>query len=320
MARGSAQPASSFAYPALGCESLQPDRPETRQSEQPSPTDEKPREVALRPAVSAARAHADANIEKAKGDRNATEEKDIWIIVLPAVLTGMVTVSLFVAWQLSQKASDEDKVGPGSGWWAFACLALTTVLVVVYRVRAVNREAAYQEFVRVEELNVRMAELDYVSETDAPLSANRELLQEYHRLSTSQARAAFRLATWVLGTATILILAGAGAVVLAHNTATAVTLASLTAFTSALSGYVSSTLLTTYRVSAEQARFYFREPLAGGYLMAAEHLAKRLDPPEHTAALGRVVDGFIQAATNVPGAAADTAPAQDVPQDPSTAP
>ncbi|MEU3855633.1 hypothetical protein [Streptomyces sp. NPDC029554] len=90
---------------------------------------------------------------------------------------------------------------------------------------------------------------------------------------------------------------GATAVIAARTTATAVTLAALTAFISALSGYISATLLATYRVSVEQARFYFREPLTGGYLLAAEHLAKRLDPPEHTEALGRVVDGFIQAAT-----------------------
>ncbi|MFJ2163690.1 hypothetical protein, partial [Streptomyces sp. NPDC087856] len=93
-----------------------------------------------------------------------------------------------------------------------------------------------------------------------------------------------------------------------------------TAFISALSGYVSATLLSTYRVSVEQARFYFREPLAGGYLLAAEHLAKRLDPPEHTAALGRVVDGFIQAATNIPGLPQEAAPPQEAPKTPPPPP
>ncbi|MEV6536308.1 hypothetical protein AB0M86_43230 [Streptomyces sp. NPDC051639] len=107
--------------------------------------------------------------------------------------------------------------------------------------------------------------------------------------------------------------AGAVAAALARTTTTAVTLASLTAFISALGGYVSSTLLATYRVSVEQARHYFREPLAGGYLLAAEHLAATLDAPERATALGRVVDGFIQAATNVPGAAQDSAPSEEPP-------
>jgi len=109
-----------------------------------------------------------------------------------------------------------------------------------------------------------------------------------------------------MGAGVVLVLAGASAIAVARNTATAVTLASLTAFVTALSGYISSTLLATYRVSVEQAQYYFREPLAGGYLLAAEQLAKNLDKPGQTAALGRVVDGFIQAALNAPG----TSPAE----------
>ncbi|WP_316781258.1 hypothetical protein [Streptomyces sasae] len=165
-------------------------------------------------------------------------------------------------------------------------------------IRQANSKAAFVEVVLAEEFNVRAAALDTSTTTDAPLAANRALLQEYHRLSTNQARSAFGLAQWVMGTAAVLVLASA--VALAHDTATSVTLASLTAFATALNGYISSTLLATYHVSVEQARFYFREPLIGGYRLAAEHLAKRLDPPEHTAALGRVVDGFIQAAINTP--------------------
>ncbi|RRR87015.1 hypothetical protein [Streptomyces sp. RP5T] len=301
-------------------ESAQSDRPETQENEPQVIADEVLNEVESRPAVAAARAHAERNIAKAKSGRNAAAEKDGWTIVLPAVLAGLGGLFLLMSWGINQNMPAEDKTGPDSGWGASACLALSVVLFVVYRVRAVSRSAVFQELVRGEELNVRMAELDFVPETDAPLSANRALLQEYHRLSTSQARAAFRLATWVMGAAALLVLAGAAAVVVTHDTATAVTLASLTAFISALGGYISSTLLSTYRVSVEQARFYFREPLAGGYLLAAEHLAKRLDPPEHTAALGRVVDGFIHAATNVPGATAEPALPQDLQQDPSEGP
>ncbi|MFI7406938.1 hypothetical protein ACIBW9_41885 [Streptomyces sp. NPDC049541] len=193
-------------------------------------------------------------------------------------------------------------------------MTLSFILSVVWSVRAADRSAAYEEVVREEELGVRLVELDFVQDADAPLSANRELLREYHRLSTSQARSAFRLAIWVMASAAVLILVGAGAVVVSQNTTTAITLGSLTAFISALGGYVSSTLLATYRVSVEQARFYFREPLAGGYLLAAEHLARRLDGPEQTAALGRVVDGFVQAATNVPGTTSDAPPQEAAPQ------
>ncbi|MFF0097214.1 hypothetical protein ACFYSF_45985 [Streptomyces canus] len=53
------------------------------------------------------------------------------------------------------------------------------------------------------------------------------------------------------------------------------------------------------------------EAIAGGYLLAAEHLAKRVPAPDHIPALQRAVDGFIQAAVNVPGALPDTVPQQD---------
>ncbi|MFJ3229182.1 hypothetical protein ACIPJS_38340 [Streptomyces sp. NPDC086783] len=161
-----------------------------------------------------------------------------------------------------------------------------------------------------------MAKLDSADASEAPLVANRALLQEYHRLSTKQARSAFQLAQWVMGASALLVSAGAVAVGLAPKTSTAVTLGSLTAFVTALSGYVSSTLLATYRVSVEQARFYFREPLAGGYLLAAERLADRLSEPQRSEALNRVVDGFIQAGTNVPGAQQDPTLQQAPPSPP----
>ena len=44
-----------------------------------------------------------------------------------------------------------------------------------------------------------------------------------------------------------------------------------------------------------------------------------ISEPERAAALGRVVDGFIQAATNVPGAQQDPAPPPGGPQDPNPA-
>lgn len=272
-------------------------------------------EAELRPAVQAARAQAEAQIDKARGARSAAARKDNWILGTLAALSGGGAFFGGINWALGTDGWDGSH--PYSGWWPVGSLALFTLLVVVYSVRATNRSAAYDEVVRAEELNIRMAELDYMPDTDAPLSANRELLREYHRLSTSQARSAFRLATWVMGAAAVLIVAGAGGVLIARNTTTAVTLASLTAFISALSGYVSATLLTTYRISVEQARFYFREPLAGGYLLAAEHLAKRVPAPNHIPALQRVVDGFIQAAVNVPGVGQDAATPQD-PQGPAT--
>lgn len=264
-----------------------------------NPTDGTSSEPEVRSAIEAARALADSEILKARNHRKNASLKDRWIFGPLLSISGLATYIALRAWVELQDA-DNNIPPPFSFWWVIGWLGLFFLFIAVTSVRASGRKDAFEEVVRAEELKVRLAELDYIPETDGPLTANRALLQEYHRLSTNQARAAFRLAAWVMSAAAVLVFAGGVSVILAHDSTTAVTLASLTAFISALSGYVSSTLLTTYRISVEQARFYFREPLAGGYLLAAEHLAKRLDPPEHTAALGRVVDGFIQAAVNVP--------------------
>ncbi|MDH6604445.1 hypothetical protein M2164_000080 [Streptomyces sp. SAI-208] len=302
-------------------ESSAPEVPEDEAStSEAASTEDERSEEGSRPAVAAAKAAAASQIEKAKNARATSAVRDHWIIGLPGALSflaAFASAMYLFSYHVDREASGDETGAPYSAWWPVAAAGLFIVLGVIHQVREASRKAAYQEVLRVEDLKVRMVELDYVPETDAPLSANRALLQEYHRLSTGQANAAFRVAVWVMTATAILVLAGAVTVVLIGNTATAITLASLTAFISVLSGYVSATLLATYRVSVEQARFYFREPLAGGYLLAAEHLAKRVPAPDHIPALQRVVDGFIQAAVNVPGVVQDAATPQD-PQGPAT--
>ncbi|MFE5374025.1 hypothetical protein [Streptomyces mirabilis] len=269
----------------------------------PPPQRERTDEPAENPAVAAAKAIADSRIEKARIARHTALVRDLWVGGPIVTIGFFFTVWVIIVW-INYNADPIAYDKPLIHWgWGVVSAVIAVLTMAAGGIRQANRKAAFVEVVLAEDFNVRAAALDTSPETDAPLAANRALLQEYHRLSTNQARSAFGLAQWVMGTAAVLVLAGAVAVAFAHDTATSVTLASLTAFVTALSGYISSTLLATYRVSVEQARFYFREPLAGGYLLAAEHLAKRLDPPEHTAALGRVVDGFIQAAVNTPESA-----------------
>ncbi|MGQ4347492.1 TRADD-N-associated membrane domain-containing protein [Streptomyces sp. SAS_275] len=265
------------------------------------------------PEVATAKAMADTHIRAARIARSVAARKDL-LIGAPILGVCAIWAEVIV---LTKFSPDSPQGNPYAAiaWLALCAGAVFTTLAVV-GLRSANRRGAFEEVCRVEEFNITAASLKYDQKSEAPLDANRALLREYHRLSTNQARSAFRLAQWVMGASALLVSAGAVAVGLASRTATAVTLASLTAFVTALSGYISATLLATYRVSVEQARFYFREPLAGGYLLAAEHLADRLSEPERAAALGRVVDGFIHAGTNVPGAQEDPVPPDASPDSP----
>lgn len=98
----------------------------------------------------------------------------------------------------------------------------------------------------------------------------------------------------------------------AHDTATGVTIASLSGLASAVGGYISTTLLRTYQISVRQAEVYFREPVAASYLLAAERIARGLDTSHQQPVLGRVVDGFLQAATGVTHSTAVPADASPV--------
>ncbi|MCX5256713.1 hypothetical protein OOK27_21670 [Streptomyces canus] len=271
----------------------------------------------VNPAVAKAQALAMSNADEANAEYRAKASRDWWVIgpFAACIFPGLYVLA---TWYISGVTSSHWKpFHVASARWGLALLVVGISALAAIGARRASRRAALQRLFMSEAFSVRMAELDSATNSDAPLVANRELLGEYHRLSTSQAKSAFQLAQWVMGASALLVSAGAVGVGVASKTATAVTLASLTAFVTALSGYISSTLLATYRVSVEQARFYFREPLAGGYLLAAEHLANKLSGQERAAALGRVVDGFIQAATNVPGAQQDPAPPPDQPHNPS---
>ncbi|MFF8401695.1 hypothetical protein ACF06P_08685 [Streptomyces sp. NPDC015684] len=277
------------------------------------------KKATVSPAVEKARAMARSRADKAHSAFKASYLRDLWIGGAIFLLCFIPGFYILFSWFVSGVTSSKIRLYHGASWgWGLGLLIAGVLSPVTVAIRRANGRAAFEAVLMSGEFSVRMAELDSANEGNAPLVANRALLEEYHRLSTSQAKSAFQLAQWVMGASALLVSAGAVAVGLAPKTATAVTLASLTAFVTALSGYISSTLLATYRVSVEQARFYFREPLAGGYLLAAEHLADRLGDPERAAALGRVVDGFIQAGTSVPGAQQDPAP-QDAPPGPPPA-
>ncbi|MDT0488160.1 hypothetical protein [Streptomyces doebereineriae] len=295
----------------------QPDAAATHTAGPAAGAEDNQEKVTVSPAVAKAQALATSNADKASAEYRAKSRRDWWVIgpFAACIFPGLYILG---TWYISGVSSSHWKpFHVASARWGLALLVVGISAAAAIGARKSSRRAAFQRLLMSEAFSVRMAELDSAASSDAPLVANRELLGEYHRLSTSQAKSAFQLAQWVMGASALLVSAGAVGVGLAPKTATAVTLASLTAFVTALSGYISSTLLATYRVSVEQARFYFREPLTGGYLLAAEHLAARLNGPEREAALGRVVDGFIQAAVNVPGALPDTVPPQDT-QGPAT--
>jgi membrane protein implicated in regulation of membrane protease activity len=243
----------------------------------------------------AAQAYGPTPLDLKKTDLSRRGRRDALILGIPSAFLILVTMVLFAV-----RASVLDYKEPPYSWWWLAVAGIPcVVLLIALGVRSSDRRAEFTQ-ARIRQLLDEQAVASEQSESpDSLYQLNRSLLGRYHDLSTNQARSSFRLAQYVMAGAALLLLAGGVAAISAESTAAGATIAALSAISSALGGYISSTLLKSYQISVHQAQAYFKEPFAGGYLMAAERLAKTLETSEQQQALGRVVDGFIQAAVDV---------------------
>lgn len=243
---------------------------------------------------------------KSKHGQQETRDKYIGKTILGGGI--LATLILFTTWFLK---SEELQKSAFSGLWFIIPITVIVVTWIVIAVRVSDRKAAYEQ----QEIDERIEQEAAAAEADkhfaSGLRLNRSLLKRYHDLSTEQAHASFRLAHYVMIAAATILIGGTVAALAAPSTTASVTIGALAGLTSALSGYISSTLITSYQVAVQQAQVYFREPLAGGYLLSAERLASNLPEKDQSQATQQVINGLVQAAVgvaqNAPGTAPDNA-------------
>ncbi|MEZ0108348.1 uncharacterized membrane protein HdeD (DUF308 family) [Catenulispora sp. EB89] len=216
--------------------------------------------------------------------------------------TGVIFLSLALSVDFDNANQNYgDPTKPVWPWVTAGCVALALVGIVFFVY--IWRHAGRQTQLELADLAARTEETVKAASSSTDLgtllAVNRALLEQYHQLSTGQSRSAFRLAQGVMVAAATLILIGCGLAVLANNTATSVTIASLSGLASSVGGYIATTLLRSYQISVRQAEVFFREPVVAGYMLAAERIARTLSDDVQQQALSRVVDGFMQAATGI---------------------
>jgi hypothetical protein len=108
----------------------------------------------------------------------------------------------------------------------------------------------------------------------------------------------------MLGSAVVLVL-GLVLAVGADNGRTTVTIAALSAFASAVGGYIATTFLRSYEISVRQAESYFREPMVAGYLYTAEQATRGPDGQVDRTQLPIVIKGYVDAAVVLAGGSTD---------------
>jgi hypothetical protein len=191
-----------------------------------------------------------------------------------------------------------------SDWLRASLIALPLIIVFIMSYYLIKLEDFRQELgqAQIEAAYgeaVDAAKSTRVSDVEPLLDLNRELLRGYHNISTGQARQSFRMAQLAMVAGGILLIAGGAVALSQHVTADKATVAALTAIGSAIAGYISATFLRSYEISAQQAERYFREPLVGGYLLAAERVARGIpdgNDDQKTEVLTKVVQGILDAA------------------------
>lgn len=246
-------------------------------------------------------------LQQLKSKHGQQEGRDKYIgnsILGGSILTGLIMFFVFAFRALEL----EEFEFPWLLWFVIP-ITVGGVTWIVLALRESDRKAAYEQQEIDERIEQEAADAEADKHFASGLRLNRSLLKRYHDLSTEQAHASFRLAHYVMIATAALLIGGIVAALVAQSTTASVTIGALAGLASALSGYISSTLITSYRVAVQQAQVYFREPLAGGYLLSAERLASNLSEKDQSQATQQVINGLVQAAVgvaqNAPGIAPD---------------
>lgn len=212
-----------------------------------------------------------------------------------------IAVGAFVAGVMLAMSKDSHLASAAFIVAGFFLIFTVVVPAVILREGSIQEE---EEERCKEDCDELIAALDTIS--DATIrglaKANFKQLRMFTVIAVRQARMSY-YASLVAASVSLLVLASGAAVTdgLA-GTSAKVAAASLTTVGVALSGFLSATFLSTYRMAARQMSYYYGQPLVHCYLLHAERLALMLaEHPERKVDTGlwrEVVNASIRASEN----------------------
>jgi len=188
---------------------------------------------------------------------------------------GVISVGAFVAGVLLAMSSDYHLAAAAFIVAVFFLISTVVAPALIVREGGIQEE---EEERCKEECDELIAALDTI--TDPTISglakANFKQLRMFTVIALRQARMSY-YASLVAASISLLVLTSGAAVTdgLA-GTSAKITGASLTTVGVALSGFLSATFLSTYRMAARQMSYYYGQPLVHCYLLHAEWLALAL--------------------------------------------
>ncbi len=192
-----------------------------------------------------------------------------------APVLGFISVGAFVAGVLLAMSSDYHLAAAAFIVAVFFLISTIIAPALIVREGGIQEEEGKR---CKEECDELIQALDTI--TDPTISglakANFKQLRMFTVIAFQQARMSYYASLVAASISLLVLTSGAAVTVGLAGTSAKITAASLTTVGVALSGFLSATFLSTYRMAARQMSYYYGQPLVHCYLLHAEWLALTL--------------------------------------------
>jgi hypothetical protein len=219
--------------------------------------------------------------------------------VIAALVAVFGVVFSLLASSLAGRSTTTTIEIPSGVWFGLGAAILLGLLVLVLRETvSARRSAAAQE--KAERALQGVAGPDDLL---GFIRANASQMHAYDLMARRQAAQSHRASLVAMFVGLALVGAGVAVAVLAPDTASKVVGAAVTSVGAAVGGYIARTFLTNSRRSADNAAYYFQQPLVTSYLLGAERLLSRLPEDARASALQNIIGATLDQASAASGTA-----------------
>ena len=184
--------------------------------------------------------------------------------------------------------------------FALAGFLSFVVAISIPPIRRARKELRKREALARERARQAMEEISDATDLSALLVANRKQMDAYDDLARLQAKESFRNSQAAIALGLFALLVGGLVALLASDTTSKITTATLTGLAAALSGYIGRTFLRVYERAQQQLTFFFQQPLVNSYILGAERLIQDMENEHKDKEVSRIVSHVMEVLIQLP--------------------
>lgn len=173
-----------------------------------------------------------------------------------------------------------------------------TVVVLVWTAEYIVLFLCAVSYFRARERpNLRESPASDTSPGEDTRSSNQQLVDQYHALTTSQARTSYRNCQAAIAIAFAILVSGAALSLTTEDTSARLTIGVLAGVGSTLSTYLGATFIKSHERALRQMNYYFGQPLVTSYILEAERLTQSLRRENRDDAVRMIIRETLRGAT-----------------------